>query len=254
MILNTVITCFKKGSYNEVASLQNLYGWYLNIFILLLQFQSFIGSLSLLEAVPWGIADLNTEQVRGQFWQMRHFSVSFKEMVFGDSMTVCLCVIKLITLSRIINKPLNKVLNNVQLSAGILVAFLIVFAIKVLGFALFNLGINGNQDARYTTFMNALLYTIYYPSVLDKNQIIFNSVVPFIWHLLNTLFYYYLMVILLAGTFSAITASEHAFCEKSRSLPAVNSKGDYIEEEVPFGQRVRQARHDLLMYLIAWTP
>ena len=73
------------------------------------------------------------------------------------------------------------------------------------------------------------------------------------WYFLNTMSYVYLMVILLMGVFSALTVREYSFCEKSRSLPAIDSKGEYVlEEDKSFLLAFAEARHNLLMWSVAW--
>lgn len=255
MTLNTLITCFKKSSYNEIASMQNVYGWYLNIIILNLQIQSFLNTLSLLDAVPWGIAELNSDAVKDNVWVLRPSATAFKDMVFGDSMTVCLCAIKLITLSRGFIKPINSLLNHVQSGASVLAVFFFVFMLKILGTSMFNQSMKGGDDARYMNFTNALMYTIYFPAVLGEQEMIFHDGWPLLWYFLNTMVYVYLVVILLMGVFSAITVREYAFCEKSSSFPLVDSKGDYVQEdEKSFLVAFRETRHNLLMWSIDWAP
>lgn len=90
-----------------------MYGWYLNIMILYLQVYSAVGSLSLLDSVPWSRSDLNSDRVKDNYWMMRPTAIAFKDMVFSDSMTVCLCAIKLITLTRKFIKPIDSMLNNI---------------------------------------------------------------------------------------------------------------------------------------------
>ena len=67
--------------------------------------------------------------------------------------------------------------------------------------------------------------------------------------------FYMLSVIMILGFYQALKTTEHQFCEKSRSFPAVDKDGNYEEvKTLDIFTQFTDGRKNCARWFVAWGP
>jgi len=197
--------------------------------------------------------------VRETFWMMSTLARDFRRMVYMDSICVFLCVANVIMHFRRLAGFINLWLNALQTSAGVLVVWLIFWVSSFIGLASFNIALYGSSDIKYRDFFSSLLYTIYSPSQLqwdivdDIHSTHKDAMMPFV----NTIFFYFINLVLMLGPYMALAVQEHVFCEMTNFEPAVDRDGNYVHETVEkpgVKEQIKRGGITFILWFVSWLP
>lgn len=98
--LITLKTMMKRETLNEIFSSQTFFDTYLSVSLLFLQISVLVHQFTQFSKFPTEPSTITDEDISSQFWLMRGFAYRFYQILFLDSLSLCVTFTNLLTLLR----------------------------------------------------------------------------------------------------------------------------------------------------------
>ena len=198
LIANTMKTLLKKDTMNEVFSLQTLIDVCWSLTLIGLQITVISHYFAQHNFFPISSpSEIDDEQIRTKRLLLRNFGYRHWQILFLDSISLCVVVINLMTLLSH-TEIVGKLLKALILALSILVRGLIVWILYNCGLSFNLMALYGYRDERYHTFLSSYIYSFYGQLAFSYQKEEQYLLEDFFFYLLNNLFMYF-MIILLMG-------------------------------------------------------
>lgn len=127
--------------------------------------------------------------------QLRSFGYLFYRIQFFEALSLCLCIMILLTLSRHY-KPMSHITNELLGAVPQLLLGTVIWLFSQVGLCIWNISLYGGSDPRYANFLIAYVHTLYAQAALGLQDEEHLSLSAFFFRVVNNIFLYILYIIL----------------------------------------------------------
>ena len=150
---------------------------------------------------------------------MRGLAIDFKSLVYFDSVSVLFSCGALAMLMGSVFKPMNSIIQSLKSSLRMISAMIGFWAIAMIGLALLNVSLFGQEHRNYSNVLVSFIDTLYSPMfVTTRMDLAASSWSKFVLWLISMFAYFFLYLILPLGVYRTVSIKEHTFIELSNAV------------------------------------